>query len=145
MDEPTGNDKKDLWPMFDAYVKKVVYTANRSYDRQEVKRGKELAMGDVVILSYMDEGRADSYPSDRNYLLINGKRLPLNDPALFDALQTLPEKLLQVLVMKFWYEYNENQIAADLKVSLRSCYTRRKKALALLRDIMEGRNDGSSE
>ena len=106
-------DEADLWPRFDAYVKKVVRQASYGYGRSEKKRKREVIVEDVVIVAYMDQGQLDEYPSDRLYLLLDGEKYALKDLNLYDAMRKLPEKLLRVLVLKFWRRLTEDKIAEE--------------------------------
>ena len=78
--------------------------------------------------------------------MVDGMLYAVDDSALFDALQQLPDALLKVLVLKFWHQDSEKEIAQKMNVTIRSCYTRRKKALALLKSIMEEElNEGTEQ
>lgn len=133
------NDRSmfDLWPMFDSYVKKVVRSANNDYGRAKARDQKIIILDDTVIMACIHSPHRDSYVSDHFYLVVDGTEYPLDDPALYAAMQQIPEKLQKVLVLKFWHCDDEKTIASKLNVTIRACYTRRKKALELLKSILE--------
>lgn len=133
-----------LWPQFDAYVKKVVATANCGFGRTLKKHSKEFASDEIIYLTDQRKSQNDDYPSDNNYILMNGKPYVINNDILYDAMRRLPERYKQVLILKFWNERSESDIAKELNVSVRSCYSRRQKALCLLRQMIENLSDEKS-
>ena len=141
--EQSTDDEVSYWPMFDSYVKQVIKASKCSFIRQIVRNQKVSVIEDTIIVAHHE----DDYPSDHFYLLVDGQTYKLDDPNLYQAMQQLPDKLQKVLILKFWHQNNEKQIAQEMKVSIRTCYTRRKKALSLLKQIMENEDheeDGSS-
>lgn len=133
-----------LWPQFDAYVKKVVATANCGFGRTLKKHCKEFASDEIIYLADQRQSQNDEYPSDSNYIFANGKSYVINNDILYDAMRRLPERYKQVLILKFWNERSERDIAKELNVSIRSCYSRRQKAISLLRQMIENLNNEKS-
>lgn len=133
-----------LWPKFDAYVKQVIKTSKVSFVRLLIRESKVPPFEDKLILAHM-KPRSDEYPSDHLYLMVDGMLYTVDNSALYDALQQLPDALLKVLVLKFWHQDSEKEIAQKMNVTIRACYTRRKKALALLKSIMEEELDERTE
>lgn len=134
-----------LWPKFDAYVKRVVRASNYSYIRMQLRNRKVPTVQDSIIMAHM-KSHHDNYPSDHFYIFVDNVAYSINDPALFNAMQQLPDNLLKVLVLKFWHQESEKEIAQKMNVTIRSCYSRRKKALALLKATMERKaNEGTKQ
>lgn len=125
------------WPQFDAYIKKVIKRTKASLIRQEARGKKVLTLKDTIILAYLDRGHEEDYPSDHYCLYMDGTEMQVDDEQLYLALQQLPDKLLHVIMLKFWRRESEKEISAQPQVSVRSCYARRKKALTLLKQYME--------
>lgn len=133
------------WPQFDAYIKKVIKGARASLIRQEVRGKKVITLNDTIILTYLDHGHNEDYPSDHYCLYMDGTEMQVDDEQLYLALQRLSDKLLHVIMLKFWRRESEKEISAQLQVSVRSCYARRKKALMLLKQYMEESDGGRTE
>lgn len=129
----------ELWPVFDAFVKVVARRANTRYFHRRKATANHVTWTDhVIVCALLDKKSVrDGDCFETLYVHQNGQRYPLSDPRLHDALQQLPEESLQILILKFWYECREDEIARRLKMSIRSCYTKRKRALEQLRKIME--------
>lgn len=132
------NDSYQYWAQFDSYVKKVAVIALRGYYRSQRKYKKEIPTEDVLIFTQMEQPRSVCYPSDRYQILWRGKMYSINDEELCTAMQSLPDKYVEILFLKYWFEYNERQISKELMISVRSAYTRRTQALSMLRRLMEG-------
>lgn len=129
----------ELWPVFDAFVKVVARRANTRYFHKRETTDKHVTLMDpFVICAQIDKSEAmDKAPFETLYVYHNGHRYPITDPNLRVALQQLPEESLRILIFKFWHAYKEDEIAERMKLSIRSCYTKRKRALKQLREIME--------
>lgn len=136
-----------FWPVFDSFIKKVARYANFRFFQMEQHVRKHVKVTDHVLLcTQLDEQASDDGEAlDTLYVYLKGKKYPLTDPELQAALQNLPEESLQILILKFWYEYRENEIAREMKLSIRSCYTKRKRALEQLRRIMEEEHEKKKE
>lgn len=133
-----------LWPKFDAYIKQVIKKSKYSFVRLLIRDSKVPVLEDKLILAHM-RPRCDDYPSDHFYLVVDGILYAVDDSVLYEALQQLPDTLLKVLVLKFWHRDSEKEIAQKMNVTIRACYTRRKKALALLKSIMEDETHEGTE
>lgn len=96
--------KKDLWPKFDAYMKKVIRSLNNQYGRIIQKRSIEIPYDREQLLSILDHekfGYTDEYIVEHHNLSLNGRQFPLSDDALFSALRRLSAKQLQVIIEYF--------------------------------------------
>ncbi len=129
----SNTEERRYWPQFDAYIKRVIKGAKCNLVRQQVKAQNMISVDDDLLMALVDRGHVEDYPSDHYCLNLNGKAYSLDDEHLFRAMEQLPEKLVHVLVLKFWHQDSEKEIADHLQVSVRSCYTRRKQALAILK------------
>ncbi len=144
MNDQSKSERK-YWPQFDAYVKQVIKAAKCSLIRQEVRSKKVITFEDTIIVTCMDHGCEADYPSNHHQMYVDGERIPIDDERLYRALQKLPDNLLRVLILKFWRCNSEKEIADQFQISVRSCYTRRKKALEYLKLYMEESNGGRAE
>ena len=133
----------EYWPRFDSYIKTVARRANKRFMAMEETQSKHQAMFEenALICVRGKGGMFDQYPSDTLLILLDGKVFPLTDERLHDAMQKLPEQLLRILILKYVEQYNEKQIATELEVSVRTCYTRRTKALEELRKLLAEEED----
>ncbi len=138
----TDMNDTSYWPQFDSYVKHSLRNAQINYYHQQLRDQRVIADDDLVLMACLDSDEVDDYPSDHYRLYVNGVAYQMDDEELYKALQRLPDKLLQVLVLRFWHDNSETEIAQKLNMTVRSCYGRRKKALSILRELLEGDDMG---
>ena len=140
--------KKDLWPKFDAYMKKVIRSLNNQYGRIIQKRSIEIPYDREQLLSILDHekfGYTDEYTVEHHNLSLNGRLFPLSDDALFSALRRLSAKQLQVIIPKYWMGYSEIEIADMLQITPRSCSLRRQRALLRLQKLLKEEKHGKQK
>lgn len=144
----SANHEVDLWPQFDAYMKKAIRSLNNGYGRLIQKRSPEVLFDNPSITSFIEQAQpkeTENYPSDHHILEIQGVGYQLDDDALYQALTQLPERFQHILILKFWLGYNEKEIADALHLSRRACYSRRERALKLLRKKLIGGTNGQKK
>lgn len=132
---------RKYWPQFDAYIKRVVKRAKCNLIRQQIKGQRVLVTEDDLLSALIDRGHEADYPSNHFCLSIEGKNYYLDDERLYRAIEQLPDQLVHILVLKFWNEDGEKDISRKTQISVRSCYTRRKKALEYVKRCMEELDD----
>ena len=133
----------EFWPRFDAYTKTVARRANSRYLQKQKTESKyiEIIDHDVLLCVMVNRETQDQYPSDRILVCAGGRVMELSDEQLGESMRQLPERMQWVLILKFARRCKEKQIASEMQVSVRSCYTLRKKAIDELRKMLEADND----
>jgi RNA polymerase sigma-70 factor (sigma-E family) len=101
-----------------AYVRRVMINVQISFWRRH--RGREL----------LTPVRPDGPVAD-------GSEDVLRRQALFKALRTLPPKTRAVLVLRYWADLSEADVAAELGCSVGTVKSRASRGLARLREHLE--------
>lgn len=132
MVSPSDEDRKCA--MFDSFSK----TASRNYYRDllraEKRRDKNYQEEPVeYILELL--GRKDSYPSDFFVLYVDGHSCVVESETLYKALTSLPEKQRTVLLLDFWRNFTDEEIAKRLEVTTRTVYNLRQRAYKAIRNF----------
>ena len=132
MVSPSDEDRKCA--MFDSFSK----TASRNYYRDllwaEKRRDKNYQEEPVeYILELL--GRKDSYPSDFFVLYVDGHSCVVESETLYKALTSLPEKQRTVLLLDFWRNLTDKEIAKRLEVTTRTVYNLRQRAYKAIRNF----------
>lgn len=132
MVSPSDEDRKCA--MFDSFSK----TASRNYYRDllraEKRRDKNYQEEPVeYILELL--GRKDSYPSDFFVLYVDGHSCVVESETLYKALISLPEKQRTVLLLDFWRNFTDEEIAKRLEVTTRTVYNLRQRAYKTIRNF----------
>lgn len=65
----------------------------------------------------------------------------LQDPSVSGAIRRLPDRQREAVVLKFWLDLSEREIAAAMSVSNGTVKTHLSRGLAALRPILEGIRD----
>ena len=134
MVSPSHEDR--VCEMFDSFFK----TASRNYLRDllraENRKGKHFTTEPIDdILELL--GRKDDYPSDSFVLYVGGHPCAVESETLYKALLSLPEHQRSVLLLDFWRDLSDGEIAEELGVSTRTVYNRRHRAYKAIREFYE--------
>jgi len=110
-----------------AYLRSAVLNGARSQlRRREVRRRP----GTLAIVA-IDDDTADADPTGA------GVELAAEHQAVLDALRRLPDRQRDVLVLRFWGELSEAEIAATLGIAAGTVKTHAARGLAALATILE--------
>jgi len=126
---------------FDAFI-------FRTLDR-EVKnhvRDTQRQMRKQILFSEMDEWQPDEYEDAcaRNAFAdieaafdVLEYSVAVHNDLLYDALTQLDEKYREVILMEFWLNMTDQEIADEINMKRRTVNNIRKKSYIKLREIME--------
>ena len=109
---------------FGAYLKRVVVNLSRDHHRRKATEARSLekARGDV-------HDRVEAHdPSDRSELM--------------PALVSLPHRQRVAVVLRYYEDMSENQVAEAMNVSHRAARSLLSRGMATLRTLMEVETDG---
>lgn len=134
MVSPSYEDR--ICAMFDSFSK----TASRNYYRDLLRAEKRRdSHYHEEPVEYLLEllGRRDAYPSDSFVLYVDGYSCVVESETLYKALQSLPEKQRDVLLLDFWNNLTDGEIAKRLEVTTRTVYNLRQRAYKAIRKLYE--------
>ena len=131
---PSPSDEKRICAMVDSYIKKVSKHYARNLDRAEENRDKHYSDEPVdYILELL--GREDEYPSDSFVLYADGHACAVESETLYKALLSLPEKQQNVLLLGFWCDLTDVEIAEKMEVTTRTVYNLKRRAFSKIREF----------
>lgn len=134
MVSPSYEDR--ICAMFDSFSK----TASRNYYRDllraEKRRNRNYQEEPVDYLLEL-LGHKDAYPSDSFVLYVDGHSCVVESETLYKALESLPEKQRAVLLLDFWRDFTDGEIAERLEVTTRTVYNLRQRAYKAIRKFYE--------
>jgi len=108
---------KTVRHQFDSICRKVLRDESRNYKKQLARRAEketnlsELSEAELGQLYAMDE-----YPSDSTYFDVLEYRVGVKDERLAEALAALPSKKRDVILLSYFLDMNDTEIAEKLKV-----------------------------
>lgn len=113
--------------MFDSFCKTVSRNYYRDLLRAEKRRNDHYKEEPVEYLFEL-LGHRDDYPSDSFVLYADGDSCVVESEILYEALKSLPEKQQTVLLLDFWRNLPDWEIAKRLEVTTRTVYNLRRRA-----------------
>lgn len=134
---------KTVRHQFDSFCKKVLREESRDYERQLAYRlEKETSFSDLseVILSQISA--IDEYPSDHTYFDVLDYRVAVRNDQLAKALASLPSKKRDVVLLAFFLDMNDAEIAERFNVVRTTIQRRRTSSLAELKSRLEVKKNG---
>ena len=99
----------------------------------------ELSEAELSQLYAMDE-----YPSDSTYFDVLEYRVAVKDDRLAEALAALPSKKRDVILLSYFLDMTDTEIAEKLKVVGSTIHRRRTSSLEELKLRLEVKEDGQS-
>lgn len=135
---PSPSREKRICAMVDSYIKTVSRNYVRNLDRAEENRDKHYADEPAEYILEM-LGRKDNYPSDTFVLYAGDYSCTVESGTLYKALLSLPEKLRNVLLLDFWCDLTDEEIAKQMEVTTRTVYNLRRRAFSKVREFYEKR------
>ena len=133
---PSPSHEERICAMFDSFVKTVARNCVRNLQRDEANRSRHIADEPVEYLLEL-LGREDDYLSDSYVLYVDGYPCVVESETLYKALQSLPDKQRKVLLLDFWRDRSDKEIAREMEVTPRTVYNMRQRAYKAIRDFYE--------
>lgn len=127
---------------FDSYCKKVLkceaYNGYREISRRQKRETlfselPEEAMAELAVY--------DRYPWEYTSFPVGGEVILIEDDRLAEALNALPPENRDILLMYWFLEMADCEIAEYMHMARRTVNTRRQKAYRLLKELMGGEAD----
>ena len=132
--------EQELVAMFDSFCKTVIRNYSRTLVRRKNNRPENLDEPIEVLLELW--GTHDEYPSLSNTFVVDGETYSIESDTLYKALVSLPEQQRTVLLMDFWNDMTDIEIANKLEVTPRTVYNLRKRAFREIKRFYEHENRG---
>lgn len=138
--------KKTVRHQFDSLCRKVLRDESRNYKKQLARRAEKKAnfsgLSEVELnqLYVMDE-----YPSDSTYFDVLDYQIAVKDGRLAEVLAALPSKKRDVILLSYFLDMTDTEIAEKLEVVGSTIHRRRTSSLEELKLRLEVLEDGQSE
>ncbi len=130
----SDREKTARCALFDGYCHTILRNAIRNYNKHRAYRENlEILTDDPESLLDTEQFAEDDHPSSHLYIRYGGNQYQLDYEPLYQAMQTLQERELGVLILDFWLEWKDAQIAQSLGVTDRTVRNIRNRALEKIR------------
>ena len=141
--ELTPSQKKTVRHQFDSFCRKVLREEARDYLRELMRRAAH-----EVPLSELSEEQMerlyalDEYPSEAIHFDVQGYDVAINNEKLADALTALPDDKRDIVLLAYFLDMSDQEIADKLNMVRCTVQRKRVKSLEEMKRRMEVEEDG---
>ncbi len=142
--ELTPSQKKTVRHQFDSFCRKVLREEARDYIKHIAWRSdhevslSELSEEQLARLYVMDE-----YPSEQFSFQVQGISVAVKDEKLADALASLPDEKRDIVLLAYFLDMTDQEIADKLDMMRYTVQRRRTSSLKEMKQRMEVNEDGT--
>lgn len=136
MNAPSEKYKQQIVEMFDSFCKTVSRNYSRNLKRAKINHNKHFTQ-EPVELKLELWGEWDEYPSLQYTFHIGKSSCIIESETLYNALLSLPEKQRMVILLDFWQDLTDIEIAKQMEVATRTVYNLRKRAFLAIKKYYE--------
>lgn len=132
-------DKEIVRRRFCAYCIKVMHGEALNYfDELERQRTREVTFSELLQKDMDSLYYCDDY-NMADYFTVMGRQIPVRDEWISKALKKLPSKKREIILMLYFLDMTEKEIAACLKLVQSTVHYHKDDSLKLLRenDVMQ--------
>ena len=127
---------------FDAFCKKVLRNEARDYlDEIVRKRSREISLSELPAEAMAQFAAYDRYFAEDSAFDILGCTVYVDNPELAQAIAALPKDKQEVILLFYFLEMSDYEIARRLNMIRRSVTYRRTSTLTLLKEWIGGNAD----
>lgn len=141
--ELTPSQKKTVRHQFDSFCRKVLREEARDYMRGLARQGErevslsELSEEQMARLYVLDE-----YPSEQFHFDVQGYDIAVKDEKLAGALAALSDEKRDIVLLAYFLDMTDQEIADKLNVVRRTVQYRRTSSLKEMKQRLEVVEDG---
>ena len=131
---------------FDAFCKKVLRNEARDYqDALARKRNREVYFSELPVEVLEQFAVRDTYFTDSRTFEVIGHSVCIDDETLAEAISALPVDRRDIILLSYFLDMSDAEIANVLNMVRRSVAYRRTSTLKLLKNLMGGKKQMTSQ
>ena len=136
---------KTVRHQFDSICRKVLRDESRNYKRQLARRAEmEVSLSELSETELGQLNAMDEYSLEDMVFDVLEYRVAVKDDRLAEALAALPGKKRDVILLSYFLDMTDTEIAEKLKVVGSTIHRRRTSSLKELKLRLEVKEDGQS-
>jgi len=129
---------EDTQKIFDCYCKKILKNeAINIQKHNQYMHEKQISLSELTPEQLAEICTCDEYSTDYSKFKVLEYDIAVRDELLAEALQELPEKKRDIILLSYFLDYTDLEIAELLHLVRRTVNDQRNKALKDLRKRME--------
>ena len=146
MDQSPSQDELTVMHQFDRLCQLALDGEAADYHRHmEYRRNHEVNFSDMTETELNSISVMDEYDLDHSHFQVLGYDIEVKDTLLVEALQALTEKKRNVVLLSYFLEMSDAEIARVMKLVHSTIREHRIRSLELLKKLMEENMDGAEE
>lgn len=123
---------------FDSYCKKVLrYKARTCHRRIQKQAEREATFSELSARELASLSVTDEYFTDEYVFTVLGESVGVSDIELAEALNALPSDRREIILMSYFFDMTDKEIAERLNIARRTVAYRRTSTLKELKNLME--------
>lgn len=131
--------EEDTQRVFDCYCKRILKNeAINIQKHNQYMNSKQVSFTELTPEQFAQICSCDEYSSDYSRFKVLEYDIAVKDELLAEALQELPERKRDIILLSYFLDYNDVEIAELLNLVRRTVNDQRNKALKDLKNRMEG-------
>ena len=141
--ELTPSQKKTVRHQFDSFCKKVLREEARNYSKHIAWRSEhEVSLSELSEEQFNQAYILDEHPSDYVQFNVQGYSVTVHDDRLAQALTELPGEKRDILLLSYFLDMTDREIADKLNMVRCTVQRKRVKSLEEMKRRMEVEEDG---
>lgn len=131
--------EEDTQRVFDCYCKRILKNeAINIQKHNQYMNSRQVSFSELTPEQLAQICTCDEYSSDSSRFKVLEYDIAVKDELLAEALQELPERKRDIILLSYFLDYNDVEIAELLNLVRRTVNDQRNKALKDLKNRMEG-------
>jgi len=143
-------DEQTIRHQFDSFVKRVLRGEVSDYRKELARRSEhEVAFSELSEKELGTLYTTDEYPSDFHTFHVLGYAVAVENPSIGAALEALPEKKRDIILLAYFLDMSDTEIAKCLNLVNSTIHYHKARTLQQLRNLLgkeydadEQKNDG---
>ena len=138
--------EKTIMHQFDTFCKKILKNEVIDYENHLAYRRKhEILFSELSEQKIKQLFMTDDYNLDNYQFQVMGYDIEVKDSLIAEALQSLTEKKRNVILLSYFMDMSDAEIAREMNLVRSTIHEHRKRSLEQMKKIMEGTLDGGKE
>ena len=134
------DEKNTIRHQFDCYCKKILREESRNIKKSLANQAKN----DVFFAALVEERMmyyTDHYPSEMFAFEVLTYRIEISNESLAKALQNLSQEKREIILLAYFLDMTDREIAAELGIARATVQRKRSKTLQYIKEWMSREND----
>ena len=135
------SDRQRIEKQFDHYCKIVIAGKKKDINRHKFYISQhERTFSDLTINEYNQLSSMDKYSVFNKKISADGYTFEIEDDLLFEALSFLPEEKRKVVLLSYWLDMTDEEIAQDLNIVRSTINYMKISSINSMRRFLEANN-----